>query len=88
MFKFLGVVGMVSLMAACEAPETMVANAKEECATIGYDIERERVPTLQCTERGYRITKANQRAIPMAVVGAAAPIAAAVISADQTLTVQ
>lgn len=48
-------------LSGCMAPEELVEYAREECNMIGYDIQRERVPTLQCVERGYRSGKAAQR---------------------------
>ena len=42
-------------LAACASPEASLQHGKDRCDLIGYDIARERVPTLQCIERGYDI---------------------------------
>ncbi len=62
-------------LSACTAPENIVQHAANECAMIGYDIDLERVPTLQCTERGYRLTRAAQ-STPVRVIGTTAVSAA------------
>ena len=40
-------------LGACATPEQSLKVAQDTCAFIGYDMNRERVPTLQCTERKY-----------------------------------
>ena len=58
-----GILGSLALLvSACDTPQEILAQAQSECSFIGYDIDKERVPTLQCTERGYRSRSANQGA--------------------------
>ena len=65
------------LLSACSSPEEMVEDAQAECSIIGYNINKERVPTLQCTERGYREIKSSQiNPVQSVLIGVAVAAAA------------
>ncbi|MDC0657081.1 hypothetical protein N6L27_03630 [Leisingera sp. SS27] len=50
-------------VAACATPEQSKEFAQSRCAFIGYEMERERVPTLQCVERKFDQHQARGRAV-------------------------
>jgi len=65
-------------LSACSTPGESLKFAQDRCAYIGYDIERERVPTLQCTERKFDQHQAQGRAIVNGVTVGLITVAAGV----------
>lgn len=53
MTKVLLTIPVLCVVAACSTPEETLKYAQDKCTFIGYDITRERVPTLNCVERQY-----------------------------------
>ena len=65
-------------LSACATPDQSLEFAQDRCAFIGYDIERERVPTLQCTERKFDQHQAQGRAVINGVTVGLVTVAAGV----------
>lgn len=51
--------GLLALT-ACASQEQLIAGARDKCSAIGYEAERERVPTLQCVERQFNRAEDRQ----------------------------
>ena len=58
------------------APQESLKVAQDTCEFIGYDINRERVPTLQCTERKYDQHQARGKNVVTGVAIGLATVAA------------
>jgi len=64
-------------LGACATPEQSLEFAQGTCAFIGYDMSRERVPTLQCTERKYDQHQARGKTAATGLVVGLATVAVA-----------
>jgi len=62
-------------VSACADQEQLVVNAENLCHRIGYRIETERVPTLDCVKEGYYHGSASQSGSVGAVVSSAVIVA-------------
>lgn len=76
-FKAIGAIALLATLGACATPQESLEHAQNRCEFIGYDIERERVPTLQCTERKFDAHQGRGRSTVTGIVVGVATVATA-----------